>query len=79
MPPSLIASVDHIQAVLPAGCHGFFGHDVLAGSGGLNNHLRVQTAGGADGYQVAIGFSQKFRKIFIGGHLVLVGVGGQYL
>ena len=45
----LVAGLDHAHAVLPAGGHGLFGHDVDAVAGGTDGLFRVQAAGGAQG------------------------------
>ena len=71
---SLVAGLDHAHAVLPAGGHGLFGHDVDAMAGGKDGLLRVQPAGGAEGDQVGLDGGQQFRQVGIAGDAVGVGV-----
>ena len=40
----LVAGLDHVDAVLPAGGHGLFGHDVEARRGGLRGLPRMEAA-----------------------------------
>lgn len=52
---------------------------MFAGSGGLDDHLRVQATRRADGHHVAVGAFQQLGKRGIAGHLILFAVGGQHL
>ena len=70
----LIAGLDHVHAVLPAGGHGLFGHDVDAVAGGADGLLRVQAAGGAEGDQVRLDGGQQFRQVAVAGDAGAVGM-----
>ena len=73
-----VAGVDHGQAVLPAGGHGLFRHDMTPGTGRLDDHLGMQAARRADGDEVAIALVQQLGQGGKTGNAVTLRVVTQY-